>query len=104
MLNGRQARTRTISFAVCKSTMLTKELELGLISAAHCQYRVNSQPPETDHAPNSQVVTECWVERCLKERRVCSPDDSVVFRPLTKPMPIQGGREWSSRCLRDADG
>ena len=39
------------------------------------------------------MVTECWVEACCFEGRMISPDDHIVFRPLTGPMPVPGAEK-----------
>lgn len=38
----------------------------------------------------SKLVTECWVESCCFQRKLLSPDDNLVFRPLNVPTPIPG--------------
>ncbi|KAL1923796.1 uncharacterized protein VTP21DRAFT_8776 [Calcarisporiella thermophila] len=40
--------------------------------------------------PEGIVVTECWLERCLEEQRICSPDEHITFTPLSVSVPIPG--------------
>jgi DNA replication regulator DPB11 len=35
-------------------------------------------------------VTDCWVEACCYHQRILSPDDKLVFRPLSIEAPLQG--------------
>ena len=37
-----------------------------------------------------KVRTECWLERCLFESRICEVDENVTFRPLGVPTPLAG--------------
>ncbi|KAL1411271.1 protein kinase activating protein dpb11 [Vanrija albida] len=39
------------------------------------------EPPAGQKPP--QVVTECWVEGCCFSQRLLSPDDNLVFQPLS---------------------
>ncbi|EJU04703.1 hypothetical protein DACRYDRAFT_114056 [Dacryopinax primogenitus] len=41
-------------------------------------------------ASGHQYVTECWVEECLHQERVCDPGEHVTFRPILVPTPIVG--------------
>lgn len=47
-----------------------------------------SLPPE--HAQDSRVVTECWLERCIHDEKVLPPGNQILSRPLTFPVPIMG--------------
>ncbi|KAK7678565.1 hypothetical protein QCA50_018437 [Cerrena zonata] len=40
--------------------------------------------------PPSKFRTECWLERCLFEERICAPEEHVSFRPLENREPIKG--------------
>lgn len=35
-------------------------------------------------------VTENWIEMCLTEDRLISPDEHVAYKPLATPMPVPG--------------
>lgn len=37
-------------------------------------------------------VTENWIEMCLTEDRLISPDEHVAYKPLATPMPVPGKR------------
>ncbi|EED85970.1 predicted protein [Postia placenta Mad-698-R] len=45
---------------------------------------------ETDEAERKKYRTECWLERCIYEERVCSLEENVVFRPLKIVLPVPG--------------
>ncbi|TFK50096.1 hypothetical protein OE88DRAFT_1682172 [Heliocybe sulcata] len=48
---------------------------------------------EADEAERSKYRTECWLERCIYEERVCSPHERVVFTPLKIDTPIRGAEQ-----------
>ncbi|KAJ3570667.1 hypothetical protein NP233_g4252 [Leucocoprinus birnbaumii] len=45
---------------------------------------------ETDSVLRSKYRTECWLERCMFEDRVCPPDQDLSFVPLGIETPIPG--------------
>jgi DNA replication regulator DPB11 len=45
---------------------------------------------ETDLGEQAKFRTECWLERCLFEERICSPGDHVSFVPIPIETPING--------------
>lgn len=38
----------------------------------------------------SKYRTECWLERCIFEDKVCPPDADISFTPLAIETPIPG--------------
>ncbi|KZT29900.1 hypothetical protein NEOLEDRAFT_1084778 [Neolentinus lepideus HHB14362 ss-1] len=48
---------------------------------------------EADEAERSKYRTECWMERCIYEERVCSPHERVVFTPLKIDVPVPGAED-----------
>ncbi|KAF9007398.1 hypothetical protein BDQ17DRAFT_1237797 [Cyathus striatus] len=45
---------------------------------------------ELDPSLKLKYRTECWLERCIFEDRVCPPEDHISFVPLGIEMPIRG--------------
>lgn len=45
---------------------------------------------EPDEHERSKYRTECWLERCMFEERICFPDEHVSFTPLTIETPVPG--------------
>ncbi|KAI0648707.1 hypothetical protein C8Q79DRAFT_1007282 [Trametes meyenii] len=45
---------------------------------------------EGDEAAQGKYRTECWLERCIFEERVCAPTEHVAFVPLATPAPVPG--------------
>ena len=45
---------------------------------------------EVSEDEHHKVRTECWVERCMFESRICEVHENVTFRPLGVPTPIAG--------------
>ncbi|KZT57908.1 hypothetical protein CALCODRAFT_469090 [Calocera cornea HHB12733] len=45
-------------------------------------------PKGTSSRNLAKYVTECWVEECLHEERVCDPGEHVTFRPILVSTPI----------------
>ncbi|KAF9262954.1 hypothetical protein L218DRAFT_372662 [Marasmius fiardii PR-910] len=52
--------------------------------------------------------TECWLERCIFEERICEPNQHVSFTPIGIPCPVDGsekifisfsGLDESERCF-----
>ncbi|KAJ3151155.1 DNA topoisomerase 2-binding protein 1 [Geranomyces michiganensis] len=45
----------------------------------------------TRHMPYGvQVVTNCWLNRCIDDNELYNPSNVIVFRPLETSMPIAG--------------
>ena len=45
---------------------------------------------EDDEDERAKYRTECWVERCIFEERICAPDEHVTFTPLKIRTPVEG--------------
>ncbi|KAG6919626.1 hypothetical protein DXG01_003490 [Tephrocybe rancida] len=45
---------------------------------------------EADESLRGKYRTECWLERCVFQDRVCPPEDHVTFLPLNIQVPITG--------------
>lgn len=45
---------------------------------------------EPDEALRPKYRTECWLERCIFEDRICEPEEHVTFLPLDVSLPIAG--------------
>ncbi|KAF6756825.1 hypothetical protein DFP72DRAFT_892416 [Ephemerocybe angulata] len=45
---------------------------------------------ETGIESRDKYRTECWLERCIHEERVCAVDEHVSFKPLDVDLPIPG--------------
>jgi len=45
---------------------------------------------EADESLRTKYRTECWLERCIFEDRICSPDGHVTFVPLAIQTPVPG--------------
>lgn len=45
---------------------------------------------EADETLRSKYRTECWLERCVFQERVCPPEDHITFLPLSIPAPVLG--------------
>jgi len=45
---------------------------------------------EHDEALRVKYRTECWLERCIFEERLCPPADHVTFLPLGIEIPLPG--------------
>ena len=43
-----------------------------------------------DEDERKKYRTECWLERCIYDERICPPDEHVSFLPLSIPIPING--------------
>ncbi|KAG6853350.1 hypothetical protein C0991_005081, partial [Blastosporella zonata] len=46
---------------------------------------------EADETLRGKYRTECWLERCVFQERVCPPEDHVTFLPLSIPVPVAEG-------------
>lgn len=60
---------------------------ISLIAAYSGAELMKKEVSEEEH---HKVRTECWVERCIFERRICEVDENVTFRPLRVPTPLAG--------------
>jgi len=53
----------------------------------------------TSLALRAIMRTECWVEKCLYDERICDPDEHASFGPLKVTCPVPGAQElkvcWS---------
>ena len=45
---------------------------------------------EADESLRTKYRTECWLERCIFEDRICSPEEHVAFVPLGIQTPVPG--------------
>ncbi|OJT01769.1 DNA topoisomerase 2-binding protein 1 [Trametes pubescens] len=45
---------------------------------------------EGDEDTRAKYRTECWLERCIFEERICAPEEHVAFAPLAVEAPISG--------------
>ena len=45
---------------------------------------------ESDEGERAKFRTECWIERCIFEERICPPEEHVVFTPLKINTPVEG--------------
>ncbi|KAJ3511371.1 hypothetical protein NLJ89_g4136 [Agrocybe chaxingu] len=45
---------------------------------------------EEDESLRGKYRTECWLEHCIYDERVCTPDENVAFMPLSIPIPVAG--------------
>lgn len=45
---------------------------------------------ETEERFRAKYRTECWLERCLSEERICPPDAHISFVPLRVITPVPG--------------
>jgi DNA replication regulator DPB11 len=43
-----------------------------------------------DQAVRAKYRTECWLEQCMFDERLCSPDEQVTFLPLVVQTPAPG--------------
>ncbi|KAI1784898.1 hypothetical protein LXA43DRAFT_1186179 [Ganoderma leucocontextum] len=53
---------------------------------------------ETDGGERAKYRTECWLERCLFEERVCLLEEHVAFTPLRAVLPIRGAEQIILSC------
>ena len=60
---------------------------LSLTTACSGAELMKQEAPEDEH---HKFRTECWVERCIFESRICEVDENVTFRPLSVPTPLAG--------------
>lgn len=53
---------------------------------------------EHDKSLRIKYRTECWLERCIFEDRICPPEDHITFCPLSIETPVPGlSRTFASR-------
>lgn len=45
---------------------------------------------ESSESERHKYRTECWLERCIFDERLCAPDEHITFAPLTIAAPIAG--------------
>ncbi|KAG6871928.1 hypothetical protein C0995_014791 [Termitomyces sp. Mi166 len=45
---------------------------------------------EADETLRGKYRTECWLERCVFQERVCPPEDHITFLPLSISAPVPG--------------
>ncbi|TFY52675.1 hypothetical protein EVJ58_g9881 [Rhodofomes roseus] len=45
---------------------------------------------EGDEDERRKYRTECWLERCIFDERICLPEEHVAFLPLSIPIPVDG--------------
>jgi DNA replication regulator DPB11 len=64
----------------------------GLADYKHLVYSTGSKlyREELDEVERTKYRTECWLERCLHEERVCPHQDHVTFLPLGIQLPVPG--------------
>ncbi|TFK73235.1 hypothetical protein BDN72DRAFT_956649 [Pluteus cervinus] len=43
---------------------------------------------ETEETLRPKYRTECWLEKCIYEDRICDPEEHITFRPLSVPLPV----------------
>jgi hypothetical protein len=43
-----------------------------------------------DEQIRSRMRTECWVEQCLHDDRMCAPNEHMTFTPLRVMLPLNG--------------
>lgn len=67
---------------------LFRSCELNSLTAA-CSgaEEMKKEAPQNEH---HKFRTECWVERCIFESRICDVDENVTFQPLKVPTPLAG--------------
>lgn len=52
--------------------------------------RANPNIPPMPEGQSTIYVTENWVESCIVEGKLVSPDDHLLYKPLTIDVPIPG--------------
>jgi hypothetical protein len=55
---------------------------------------------EEDQAARAKYRTECWLEQCMFDERLCSPDEQVTFLPLVVQTPVPGKCPYSKRSIK----
>ena len=73
---------RYVIFCIVWSVM---RLGLGFPYSGSKLYR-----EESDDLEKVKYRTECWLERCMFEERICPPEEHVSFMPLDINTPLSG--------------
>ena len=60
---------------------------IGLVISGSKLYREEDNP-----ILQTKYRTECWLEQCIYEERICAAEDHVSFVPLAIDIPISGWR------------
>ncbi|KAG8881311.1 hypothetical protein FRB98_004423 [Tulasnella sp. 332] len=82
-------------------TVVKSEADDDLSDADFVIVRLHEAPRFVDdhHPLLSKFRTECWIESCAFEERLCGPEEDVVFTPLRTAFPILGAENihivWS---------
>ncbi|KZT06146.1 uncharacterized protein LAESUDRAFT_701065 [Laetiporus sulphureus 93-53] len=50
---------------------------------------------EMDEMERTKYRTECWLERCIFDERICPPEEHVAFTPLKVKLPVLGAEHLS---------
>jgi DNA replication regulator DPB11 len=63
---------------------------------------------EEDEALRRKYRTDCWLEQCIYEDRICAPEEQVAFVPLGIDIPVPGALctnyyKWARYPLRYPD-
>ena len=45
---------------------------------------------DPDAHERGKYRTECWLERCIFEERICPPDEHISFAPVPVQTPVDG--------------
>ncbi|TFK81684.1 hypothetical protein K466DRAFT_666976 [Polyporus arcularius HHB13444] len=53
---------------------------------------------ESDEEERAKYRTECWLERCMFEERICAPEEHVAFTPLKVEVPVPRADEILLSC------
>ncbi|TCD70891.1 hypothetical protein EIP91_001199 [Steccherinum ochraceum] len=48
---------------------------------------------EADDTLRGKYRTECWLERCMYEERICAPEEHIAFVPLGIETPVPGAED-----------
>ncbi len=58
---------------------------------------------EEDESLRRKYRTDCWLEQCIYEERICAPDEQVSFIPLDITLPVAGPSNvpYFSKCRAD---
>ncbi|KJA25092.1 hypothetical protein HYPSUDRAFT_214141 [Hypholoma sublateritium FD-334 SS-4] len=48
---------------------------------------------EEDEYLRRKYRTDCWLEQCIYEERICAPDEQVSFVPLDIQLPVAGAED-----------
>jgi hypothetical protein len=61
---------------------------------------VEASRDEEDQAIRAKYRTECWLEQCMFDERLCSPDEQVTFLPLVVRTPVPGEYSYLKRSIK----